>query len=173
MFSGILDFVGSLRHPCHVQGDCCTIGEGCNRACPSSRDGVGVLQPLLHCAQERRWPSANSGSASLESGPSQASVQDVDTEAHHQMHPAPGLVCSGRPEGWWFHVSILPQRRPFLRFVFEGRAWLYRVLPFGLSLSPRVFTKVAEGALARLLEVGIRILYYLEHGSLVRKVVGS
>ncbi len=39
----------------------------------------------------------------------------------------------------YFHVSILPRHRPFLRFVFEGRAWQYRVLPFGLSLSPRVF----------------------------------
>ncbi len=30
--------------------------------------------------------------------------------------------------------------------------------PFGLSLSPRVFMKVVEGALAPLREVGIRIL---------------
>ncbi len=36
----------------------------------------------------------------------------------------------------YFHVSILPRHRPFLRFAFEGRAWQYRVLPFGLSLSP-------------------------------------
>ncbi len=26
-------------------------------------------------------------------------VQDADTQAHDQMHPAPGLVCSNRPEG--------------------------------------------------------------------------
>ncbi|KAL0185568.1 hypothetical protein M9458_017238, partial [Cirrhinus mrigala] len=51
--------------------------------------------------------------------------------------------------------------RPFLRFAFEGRAYQYKVLPFGLSLLPRVFTKVAEAALAPLREVGIRILNYL------------
>ncbi len=62
----------------------------------------------------------------------------------------------------YFHVSILPRHRPFLRFAFEGRAWQYRVLPFGLSLSPRVFTKVVEGALTPLREVGIRILNYLD-----------
>ncbi len=45
----------------------------------------------------------------------------------------------------YFHVSILLRHRPFLRFAFEGRAWQYRVLPFGLSLSPRVFMKVVEG----------------------------
>ncbi len=62
----------------------------------------------------------------------------------------------------YFHVSILLRHRPFLRFVFEGRAWQYRVLPFGLSLSPHAFTKVAEGALTPLREVGFRILNYLD-----------
>ncbi len=72
-----------------------------------------------------------------------------------------------QPQNWfaaidlkdaYFHVSILPRHRPFPRFAFEGRAWQYRVLPFGLSLSPRVFTKVVEGTLTPLREVGVRIL---------------
>ncbi|KAL0194576.1 hypothetical protein M9458_008148, partial [Cirrhinus mrigala] len=62
----------------------------------------------------------------------------------------------------YFHVSILPRHRPFLRFAFEGRAYQYKVLPFGLSLSPRVFTKVAEGALNPLWQQGVRILNYLD-----------
>ncbi len=71
----------------------------------------------------------------------------------------------------YFHVSILPQtvryfHRPFLRFASEGGAWQYRVLPFGLSLSP-------EGALAPLREVGIRILNCLEHGPRARTVMRS
>ncbi len=32
----------------------------------------------------------------------------------------------------YFHVSILPRHRPFLRFAFEGQAYQYKVLPFGL-----------------------------------------
>ncbi len=76
-----------------------------------------------------------------------------------------------RPQDWfaaidlkdaYFHVSILPRHRPFLRFAFEGRAYQYKVLPFGLSLSPRVFTKVAEAALLPLREQGVRILNYLD-----------
>lgn len=43
----------------------------------------------------------------------------------------------------YFHVSILPRQRPFLRFAFKGQAYQYMVLPFRLSLSPLVFTKVA------------------------------
>ncbi|XP_016330768.1 dihydroxyacetone phosphate acyltransferase-like [Sinocyclocheilus anshuiensis] len=61
----------------------------------------------------------------------------------------------------YFHVSILPGHRPFLRFAFEGRAYQYKVLPFGLSLSPRVFTKVMEATLVPLRQRGIRILNYL------------
>ncbi len=93
------DVGGSPERPCLAQGDCCPPGKGCNRAGPSSRDEAGVLQPLLHRTQERWWPSANPGSASLEPGFAQAPVQDTDAQAHDQMHSAPGLVCSDRPEG--------------------------------------------------------------------------
>ncbi len=62
----------------------------------------------------------------------------------------------------YFHVSILPRHRPFLRFAFEGQAYQYKVLPFGLSLLPRVFTKVVEAALVPLREQGVRILNYLD-----------
>ncbi|KAI2644452.1 Transposon Ty3-G Gag-Pol polyprotein [Labeo rohita] len=70
-------------------------------------------------------------------------------------------------EDTYFHVSILPRHRPFLRFAFEGRAYQYKVLPFGLSLSPRVFTKVTEAALSPLWWMGIRILNYLDDWLLI------
>ncbi|KAI2648208.1 Gag-Pol polyprotein [Labeo rohita] len=85
------------------------------------------------------------------------------------------LTCI-RPQDWfaaidlkdaYFHVSILPRHRPFLRFAFEGRAYRYKVLPFGLSLSPRVFTKVAEAALSPLWQTGIHILNYLDDWLLI------
>ncbi len=80
----------------------------------------------------------------------------------NQMHSDPGLVCSDRPEER-FHFSILPRHRPFLWFVFEGRAWQYRILPFGFSLSPHVFMKVVEGTLTPLQKVGVRVLNYLDN----------
>ncbi|XP_057183479.1 uncharacterized protein LOC130550118 isoform X1 [Triplophysa rosa] len=81
------------------------------------------------------------------------------------------ILTSVRRQDWfmaidlkdaYFHVSILPRHRPFLWFAFEGRAYQYRVLPFGLSLSPRVFTKVVEAALLPLREEGVRVLNYLD-----------
>ncbi len=80
-------------------GDHRPVGEGCDRAGPSSWYEVGVLQPLLHCAQENRWITTDLGSASFESCTSQASFQDVDTETDFWVRPSPRLVCSDRPEG--------------------------------------------------------------------------
>ncbi len=70
------------------------------------------------------------------------------------LHKLPSKMLTHRrmikciqPQDWfaaidlkdaYFHVSILPRHRLFLRFAFEGRAWQYRVLHFGVSLFPRV-----------------------------------
>ncbi|KAI2655571.1 Transposon Ty3-I Gag-Pol polyprotein [Labeo rohita] len=62
----------------------------------------------------------------------------------------------------YFHVEILPQHRRFLRFAFGGEAYQYRVLPFGLALSPRTYTKCMDAALAPLRLQGIRILNYID-----------
>ncbi len=62
----------------------------------------------------------------------------------------------------YFHISILPTHREFLRFAFGGEAYQYRVLPFGLALSPRTFTKCVNAALAPLRLQGIRTLHYID-----------
>ncbi len=62
----------------------------------------------------------------------------------------------------YFHVSIRPCHRKFLRFAFGGKTYQYRVLPFGLALSPRTFTKVVDAVLAPLRLQGIRILNYID-----------
>ncbi len=60
------------------------------------------------------------------------------------------------------HVSILPSPRKFLRFAFRGKAYQYRILPFGLALSARTFMKCVNTALAPLWLQGIRILNYID-----------
>ncbi len=94
-----LHFSESCRCPCPVCGNRSPAGEGCDRTGPSSRYEVGVLQPLLHCAQEKRWVTTDLGSASFEPCTSQAAVQNVDAETHFRVRPSPRLVCSDRPEG--------------------------------------------------------------------------
>ncbi len=154
------DVGGSPERPCLARGDCCPPGKGCNRAGPSSRDEAGVLQPLLHRTQERWWSSDNPGSASLEPGFAQAPIQDADAQVHDQMHSAPGLVCSDRPEG---HLLSRFDPSAIVSTVCVRRSGMaVQGPPHQLSLSPRVFTKVVEGALTPLREVGVRILNYLD-----------
>ncbi|MCI4382168.1 hypothetical protein PGIGA_G00260670 [Pangasianodon gigas] len=62
----------------------------------------------------------------------------------------------------YFHISILPPHRKFLRFAFGGEAYQYRVLTFGLALSSRTFTKCVDAALAPMQLQGIRILNYID-----------
>ncbi len=52
--------------------------------------------------------------------------------------------------------------RRFLRFAFGGKAYQYKVLPFGLALALRTFTKCMDAALAPLRLQGIRVLNYLD-----------
>ncbi len=62
----------------------------------------------------------------------------------------------------YFHIQVAPYHRRFLRFAFEGVAYQYKVLPFGLSLDPRTFTRCMDMALSPLRQMGIRILNYLD-----------
>ena len=48
----------------------------------------------------------------------------------------------------YFHIGIHPADRRYLRFCHNGTSWQFTVLPFGLSTSPRVFTKILKPILA-------------------------
>lgn len=62
----------------------------------------------------------------------------------------------------YFHIPIYPPHRKYLRFAFQGISYEYVVLPFGLSLSPRVFVKCTEAAVSPLRERGIRVATYID-----------
>ncbi len=44
----------------------------------------------------------------------------------------------------YFHIQVVRRHRRFLRFAFGGKAYQYKVLPFGLALAPRTFTKCMD-----------------------------
>ena len=81
------------------------------------------------------------------------------------------LLRTVRRGDWWtsidlkdayHHIPIYPPHRKFLRFGFEGKVYEYTVLPFGMSLSPRVFVKITQEAIAPLRHKGIRLLNYID-----------
>ncbi|KAL0147254.1 hypothetical protein M9458_057440 [Cirrhinus mrigala] len=77
------------------------------------------------------------------------------------VHPQDRFAATDLKD-MYFHASIFPCHRPFLRFTFKGQACQHKVLPFGLSLSPCVSTEVTEAALVPLRDKGIRTLNYLD-----------
>lgn len=60
------------------------------------------------------------------------------------------------------HILIHPDSRRYLQFRWRGRHYQFKVLPFGLSLAPLVFTKVLRPVLRWARSKGIRIFAYLD-----------
>ncbi|KAK6300942.1 hypothetical protein J4Q44_G00290400 [Coregonus suidteri] len=63
----------------------------------------------------------------------------------------------------YFHVPVHPAHWQYLRFTFEGTAYEFMVLPFGLFLAPHTFTKCLYAVLAPLTSRGLLILNYLDN----------
>lgn len=62
----------------------------------------------------------------------------------------------------YHHVSIEPRSRHLLGVQFEGQHYQFAVLPFGLSLSPWIFSKVVREMVKDWVAQGIEISAYLD-----------
>ena len=62
----------------------------------------------------------------------------------------------------YFHVSIHPRHRKWLRFVWGDQVFQFRVLPFGLSLAPWIFSRIVRELCRFLRREGIRLRVYLD-----------
>jgi hypothetical protein len=69
----------------------------------------------------------------------------------------------------FLHVLVHQPSRRYLQFAWDGRLFQFRVLPFGLSLSPMVFTKVVRPVLRWAPRKGIRLSAYLDDLLIVSK----
>ena len=62
----------------------------------------------------------------------------------------------------YFHIGIHRRSRRYLRFVFKGKVYQFRALPFGLNVSPCVFTRILKTVLWHVRRLGIRVHAYLD-----------
>ncbi|XP_029924002.1 uncharacterized protein LOC115371027 [Myripristis murdjan] len=62
----------------------------------------------------------------------------------------------------YFQIPIWRGHWRFLRFGFASKIYEFQVLPFGISLAPRTFTRCMDVVLSPLRHKGIRILNYLD-----------
>lgn len=66
-------------------------------------------------------------------------------------------------------VGLHPQSRKYLTFMNQGVVYQYKTLAFGMSVSPRVFSKMMRFAVEQLRKEGIRFVYYLDDVCLLAK----
>ena len=62
----------------------------------------------------------------------------------------------------FFHIPLAEDQQPYFAFDFQGTRFCFTCLPFGLTASPRVFTKVLRPVIKLLRNQGIRLMIYLD-----------
>ncbi len=62
----------------------------------------------------------------------------------------------------YLHVPICQASRRYLRFVSEGKVYQFKVLPFGISTAPKVFTKLMLVVAAAARVRGVALFHYLD-----------
>jgi hypothetical protein len=91
--------------------------------------------------------------------------------AKFKMESLRSIISSVKPEAYlasldlkdaYLHIPIRPVHWRFLRFSFRGRNFQWRVIPFGLTSAPRVFTYVVRPLLAVLRTMVFQVHAYLD-----------
>ena len=62
----------------------------------------------------------------------------------------------------YLHIKIHPRYRKYLRFRFQGRTLQFRVLPFGLTTAPFVFTEMMVAVAAHIRKSGSPVIQYFD-----------
>ena len=79
----------------------------------------------------------------------------------HIIDPGDYLVSLDLSDAY-LHVPIHPDHRKYLRFIFQGKHYQWKVLPFGISTAPWLFTRVTKPLVAYLHSRGINFHMYLD-----------
>ena len=91
--------------------------------------------------------------------------------SHFHMETPKSVLRSIRPGDWmvsldlqdaYLQVPVYRDSRRYLRFVVKGRTYQFRVLCFGLTTAPQVFTRIMAPVSAILHKYGVRMLRYLD-----------
>ena len=130
-------------------------GQGSDRACSASLSGL--LQPVV-CSDESlgAWrPVIDLSFLNLR-------IQQTS----FKMETLQSVLLSVRPGDWMvsldLQVPMHPESRKFLRFMVGGTVYQFKVLCFGLSTAPQVFTRVMAPVSGILHRMGVWLRRYLD-----------
>jgi len=63
----------------------------------------------------------------------------------------------------FFHVPVLPSHQSLMSFWWEGKTYVFQVLPFGMSALPWLFTCFVQAMVHHLLRQGMRVMAYMDN----------
>ena len=144
---------------CHLRNSR-NASKGGNSHGPSISNDSRVYQLPLFSPQKRRWSETGS---KFEASKSIPSLEHFKMEGIHMVRD---LLRKGDfmvkidLKDAYFTVPLAHQK--FVRFSWEGTLYEFACLPFGLSIAPRVFTKIMKPVVALLRQLGIRLIIYLD-----------
>ena len=90
---------------------------------------------------------------------------------HFKMESIKSLTTILQPEHYmvrldlkdaYLSIPFSQSYQRFLAFKWKEKVYAYQGMPFGLSIAPRVFTKVMRVPITRLRELGLHMLVYLD-----------
>ncbi|OMJ08288.1 hypothetical protein AYI69_g11127, partial [Smittium culicis] len=106
-----------------------------------------LLLPAVHDPQKEWRPQTSLGPPQTESKCGGAELQDGGPIIHLPHGPQKRLFDLSRPPGCFMYILVFKQCQKYLRIHWNGCCFQFRVLPFGLSLSPLAFAKVLRPVL--------------------------
>ena len=126
-----------------------------------SRSGPRLLQPPLPGGKGDWRLAPRDRPVDSEHLHSTDTVQDGDSSLRLERCPRERSPCLPGLDAY-FQVPVHPSSRKFLRFVSQRTVYQFKVLCFGLSTAPQVFTRVFATVSAWAHNRGIRLLRYLD-----------
>ena len=100
-----------------------------------------------------------------------STLNEYITSSRFHMETPQSVLNSIRPGDWmislvlqnaYLQVPVHHDSRRYLRFVVAGKPYQFRVLCFGLTTAPQVFTRIMAPVSAILHRHGVRMLRYLD-----------
>ena len=114
------------------------------------------------CTKKERTVTSSHRPFFAEPTHKEAVIQDGDSQDSKTFDCEQDWAVSINLTDAYLHIPIHPQSRKYLRFVHEDQIFQFMALPFGMSLSPWIFTKLMDVVTSHLRQRAISVFPYLD-----------
>ena len=134
-------------------------GSGKSTRCGNSQ----FLFSAISCPEKERKVTTGNRSFYAKSEHKETTIQDGDSQVSTTTILVKDWAVSIDLTDAYLHVPIHPQSRKYLQFMLEDQVFQFMALPFGMSLSPWIFTKLIDVIAAHLRQCAISLFPYIDN----------